>query len=135
MSDAASAPFAPEGLAADYRRTLAARPPRSVERDGDARARAALDEGVRSSPAGKTAGDLGVTIAAAMGIAPGDVGFGRFGHEPPSLHGDDPTPLDDGFTLCVEHAGLNFVAEEEHVVRDARIERLSPPAPAEILVI
>jgi Xaa-Pro aminopeptidase len=135
-----------DGYWSDYCRTFAARRPRSVERDGYARARAALDEAVRSSPAGRTAGDLGVTIAAAMSIAPGDVGFGRFGHgiglhvpEPPSLHGDDPTPLDDGFTLCiepaVEHAGLNFVAEEEHVVRDAGFERLSPPAPAEILVI
>jgi Xaa-Pro aminopeptidase len=85
-------------------------------------------------------------MASAMDIAPGDVGFGRFGHgiglhvpEPPSLHGDDPTPLEDGFTLCVEpaleHAGLNFVVEEEHVVRSAGFERLSPPAPEEILVV
>jgi Xaa-Pro aminopeptidase len=85
-------------------------------------------------------------MAAAMNIAPGEVGFGRFGHgiglhvpEPPSLHGDDPTALEAGFTLCVEtaleHAGLNFVVEEEHVVTRAGFERLSPPAPDEILVV
>jgi Xaa-Pro aminopeptidase len=135
-----------DGYWSDYCRTFAARVPRSVEVDGYARARAALEEAVSSSPVGRTAGDLGVTMAAAMDIAPGDVGFGRFGHgiglhvpEPPSLHGDDPTPLEHGFTLCVEpaveHVGLNFVVEEEHVVTGAGLERLSPRAPAEILVV
>jgi Xaa-Pro aminopeptidase len=135
-----------DGYWSDYCRTFAARDVRPAERDGYARARTALREAVASSPVGRTAGDLGLTIAAAMDIAPGDVGFGRFGHgiglhvpEPPSLHGDDPTPLEDGFTLCVEpaleHSGLNFVVEEEHVVRGARFERLSPAAPDGILVV
>ena len=81
-----------------------------------------------------------------MDIAPDDVGFGRFGHgiglhvpEPPSLHADDTTPLEPGFTLCiepaVEHDGLNFVAEEEHVVTETGFERLTPRAPDEILVV
>jgi Xaa-Pro aminopeptidase len=101
---------------------------------------------VAASPAGRTAGDLGLIMAAAMDIAPGDVGFGRFGHgiglhvpEPPSLHGDDSTPLEPGFTLCVEpaveHQGLNFVAEEEHVVTKAGFERLTPRAPDAILTV
>ena len=53
----------------------------------------ALDAAVEGFRPGFSAGELGLTIAAAMDIAPGDVGFGRFGHglglnvEPPSLHG------------------------------------------------
>jgi Xaa-Pro aminopeptidase len=135
-----------DGYWSDYCRTFAARKIRPVERDGYALAKRALDGAVASSPAGQTAGGLGLVMAAAMDIAPGDVGFGRFGHgiglhvpEPPSLHGDDPTALEAGFTLCVEpaleHAGLNFVVEEEHVVTHAGFERLSPPAPDEILVV
>lgn len=135
-----------DGYWSDYCRTFAARKIRPVERDGYALARRALDEAVASSPVGQTAGGLGLVMAAAMDIAPGDVGFGRFGHgiglhvpEPPSLHGDDSTALEAGFTLCVEpaleHAGLNVVVEEEHVVRRAGFERLSPAAPDEILVV
>jgi Xaa-Pro aminopeptidase len=135
-----------DGYWSDYCRTFAAREVRPAERDGYALARTALDQAVAADPVGQTAGGLGLVMASAMDIAPGDVGFGRFGHgiglhvpEPPSLHGDDPTPLEDGFTLCVEpaleHAGLNFVVEEEHVVRNAGFERLSPPAPGEILVV
>lgn len=135
-----------DGYWSDYCRTFAARKIRPVERDGYALAKRALDEAVASSPVGQTAGGLGLVMAAAMDIAPGDVGFGRFGHgiglhvpEPPSLHGDDPTALEAGFTLCVEpaleHAGLNVVVEEEHVVTRAGFERLSPPAPDEILVV
>jgi Xaa-Pro aminopeptidase len=135
-----------DGYWSDYCRTFAARKIRPVERDGYALAKRALDEAVASSPVGQTAGGLGLVMAAAMDIAPGDVGFGRFGHgiglhvpEPPSLHGDDSTALEAGFTLCVEpaleHAGLNVVVEEEHVVMRAGFERLSPPAPDEILVV
>jgi Xaa-Pro aminopeptidase len=135
-----------DGYWCDYCRTFAARDPRPHERAGYARARGALDAAVAASPAGRTAGDLGLIMAAAMDIAPGDVGFGRFGHgiglhvpEPPSLHGDDSTPLEPGFTLCVEpaveHEGLNFVAEEEHVVTEAGFERLTPKAPDAILTV
>jgi Xaa-Pro aminopeptidase len=85
-------------------------------------------------------------MAAAMDIAPHDVGFGRFGHgiglhvpEPPSLHADDPTPLEAGFTVCIEptvvHAGVNYVVEEEYILTAAGLERLSPAAPEEILVL
>jgi len=135
-----------DGYWSDYCRTFAAREPRPAERDGYARVRAALDAAVASGGAGRTAGDLGRVMAAAMDIGPGDVGFGRFGHgigllvpEPPSLHGDDTTPLEPGNTLCVEpaveHAGINFVAEEEHVVTDSGFQRLTPRAPDGILVV
>ena len=135
-----------DGYWSDYCRTFAARDVRPAERDGYALARTALDQAVAARPVGQTAGELGLVMASAMDIAPGDVGFGRFGHgiglhvpEPPSLHGDDPTPLEEGFTLCVEpaleHAGLNFVVEEEHVVTSEGFERLSPRAPEAILVI
>lgn len=135
-----------DGYWSDYCRTFAAREPRPAERDGYARVRGALDAAVASGRAGGTAGDLGRVMAEAMGIGPGDVGFGRFGHgigllvpEPPSLHGDDTTPLETGNTLCVEpaveHAGVNFVAEEEHVVTESGLERLTPRAPDGILVL
>ena len=135
-----------DGYWSDYCRTFAARAPRPAEREGYARVRAGLDAAVATGPAGSTAGDLGRVMADAMDIAPGDVGFGRFGHgigllvpEPPSLHGADTTPLETGNTLCVEpaveHAGVNFVAEEEHVVTDSGLARLSPPAPDGILVL
>jgi hypothetical protein len=59
--------------------------------------------------------------------------------EPPSLHPDDPTPLDDGVTLCVEPAYLgatgNYVVEEEHVVSEGRLSRISPEAPRSLIEI
>jgi Xaa-Pro aminopeptidase len=105
-----------------------------------------LGGGGRLEAGGTDRGRSGIDDGRRAGHRPGDVGFGRFGHgiglhvpEPPSLHGDDPTPLEDGFTLCVEpaveHAGLNFVVEEEHVLGAAGFERLSPPAPTDILVV
>jgi Xaa-Pro aminopeptidase len=135
-----------DGYWCDYCRTFAAREPRPAEREGYARVRRAIDAAVAASVVGKTAGDLGLTLGTAIGIEPHEVGFGRFGHgiglhvpEPPSLHADDSTPLEPGFTLCiepaVEHDGLNFVAEEEHVVTETGFERLTPRAPDEILVV
>jgi Xaa-Pro aminopeptidase len=108
--------------------------------------RAALDAVTATFVDGRTAGDVAGVVAEALGIGPGDVGFGRFGHgiglrvpEPPSLHPADPTPLADGTVLCVEpaveHAGLNMVAEEEHVVEHGRLMRISPAAPGEIVVL
>ena len=81
-----------------------------------------------------------------LDLPPGNVGFGRFGHgiglympEPPSLHPDDPTPLDDGVVLCVEPAYLgvtgNYVVEEEHVVSNGRLSRISPEAPRSLIEI
>lgn len=135
-----------DGYWSDYCRTFAARPVRPEEAAGYARVRAGLEAAVAAYPTRPTASGLGDVMAAAMGIAPHQVGFGRFGHgiglhvpEPPSLHADDPTPLDAGLTICIEptlvHAGVNFVVEEEHVVTAAGLERISPQAPAEILVL
>jgi Xaa-Pro aminopeptidase len=135
-----------DGYWCDYCRTFAARPPRPHERDGYARARAGLEAAVALQPLGMTAGEVGHAMAAAMDIAPSAVGFGRFGHgigldvpEPPSLHAADDTRLERGFTICVEpavvHEGLNFVVEEEHLVTESGFERLTPPAPDEILVV
>lgn len=135
-----------DGYWSDYCRIFAAREVGPQERAGYARVRTALDEASSSGRAGQTAGELGTIMASAMDIAPGDVGFGRFGHgiglhvpEPPSLHADDSTPLEEGSTLCIEpavaHTGLNFVVEEEHVVTDTGFERLTPMAPEEILAV
>jgi Xaa-Pro aminopeptidase len=135
-----------DGYWSDFCRTFAARPVADRERVGYARARGALDAAVATEVAGRTAGDLGGVIAAALDIAPGEVGFGRFGHgigihvpEPPSLHPGDPTPIVDGNVICVEpavcHDGLNMVVEEEHVVAQAALVRISPAAPAGILVV
>lgn len=132
-----------DGYWADYCRTFAARDLTPAEEAGYTRVRNALDAGAAAARAGVTAGELGTAIAAAMDIAPDDVGFGRFGHgiglnvEPPSLHGDDTTVLEEGFTVCiepaVEHEGSNFVVEEEYAITADGAERLTPVAPREIL--
>jgi Xaa-Pro aminopeptidase len=120
-------------------------PPTPAQRDDYRRAAGALDAAL-ALDAAPTAGDLGRAIGAALGLPPGSVGFGRFGHgiglympEPPSLHPDDPTPLDDGVALCVEPAYLgptgNYVVEEEHVIVDGRLSRISPPAPRSLIAV
>lgn len=135
-----------DGYWADYCRTFVAREPRPAERAGYARARAGVDAAVAAFPTERTAAGLGTVMAAAMDIAPNDVGFGRFGHgiglhvpEPPSLHAADPTPLDAGLVLCIEpavvHAGVNYVVEEEHVVTDSGLELLSPRSAEQIIVL
>ncbi|WP_084964850.1 M24 family metallopeptidase [Thermoactinospora rubra] len=135
-----------DGYWSDYCRTYAARPVRPAERDGYARARAGLDAAVAEGKPGCTAGRLGTVMAAAMDIAPHTVGFGRFGHgiglhvpEPPSLHPADSTPLEEGFTICIEpavvHGGINFVVEEEHLLAATGFERLSPRSPEGIIVL
>jgi len=135
-----------DGYWSDFCRTFATRPVRPHERAGYTRARAGLEAAAALHPLGRTAGEVGHAMAAAMEIAPSAVGFGRFGHgigldvpEPPSLHAADTTRLEQGFTICIEpavvHEGLNFVVEEEHLVTDAGFERITPAAPDEILVI
>lgn len=135
-----------DGYWSDYCRTFAARPVRPDEREGYARARAGLETAVAGYVPGQTAGEMGAAMAKAMDIAPHEVGFGRFGHgiglhvpEPPSLHVADRTPLKTSFTFCIEpavvHEGVNYVLEEVHVVTDDGLERLSPRAPQEIIVL
>ena len=134
-----------DGYWADYCRMYTSGPPTSSQRDDHARAGAALDTplALESVP---TASTLGRAIGSALDLPPGSVGFGRFGHgiglympEPPSLHPDDPTPLDDGVVLCVEPAYLgttgNYVVEEEHVVSNGRLRRISPEAPRTLIEI
>ena len=119
--------------------------PTPSQRDDYARAARALDAalGLDAVP---TASSLGRAIGSALDLPPGRVGFGRFGHgiglympEPPSLHPDDSTPLDDGVVLCVEPAYLgatgNYVIEEEHVVSNGRLSRISPEAPRSLIEI
>lgn len=86
-------------------------------------------------------------LAAAIAEARDGAQFGRVGHgigldltEPPSLHPDDPTPLEEGFVLCIEpncHVpGVGYlVGEEEIVVTEAGAELLSPPFPPEPKVL
>jgi Xaa-Pro aminopeptidase len=133
-----------DGYWADFCRMYAVGRPSTAQRDDYARTRAALDVAVATAP--ETAGQIGGVIGSALGLPPGEVGFGRFGHgiglympEPPSLHADDRTPLREGTVLCVEPAYLgptgNYVVEEEHVVRRGAFERISPDAPRELLEI
>ncbi len=134
-----------DGYWADYCRMYTAGAPTPSQRDDYGRAASALDAALalESVPAAST---LGRAIGSALELPPGNVGFGRFGHgiglympEPPSLHPDDPTPLDDGVVLCVEPAYLgatgNYVIEEEHVVRNGRLSRISPEAPRSLIEI
>jgi Xaa-Pro aminopeptidase len=134
-----------DGYWADYCRMYTAGAPTPSQRDDYARAVGALDAALALDTT-PTASSLGRTIGSALDLPPGRVGFGRFGHgiglympEPPSLHPDDPTPLDDGMVLCVEPAYLgstgNYVAEEEHVVSNGRLSRISPEAPRSLLEI
>ncbi|GAA0895728.1 Xaa-Pro peptidase family protein [Pseudonocardia zijingensis] len=135
-----------DGYWSDYCRTFAVRPPRPEEKAGYARVRAGLEAALAIPPAGRTAAEIGAAMGAAMNIAPEAVGFGRFGHgiglhvpELPSLHAADPTVIEPGFALCIEpavlHEGINFVAEEEHVVTIDGYEAISPPAPDGIIVL
>lgn len=135
-----------DGYWSDYCRTVAARPVTPAERAGYARVRAGLEAGIATCADGVTAALVGTRMSEAMDIAPDEVGFGRFGHgiglhvpEPPSLHAGDPSTIGHGFTLCIEpavvHEGVNYVVEEEHVVTAGGLQRISPPAPAEIIVI
>lgn len=134
-----------DGYWADYCRMYTAGAPTPSQRDDYARAASALDA-VVALDAVPTASTLGNVIGAALELPPGRVGFGRFGHgiglympEPPSLHPNDPTPLDDGVVLCVEPAYLgatgNYVVEEEHVVSNGRLSRISPEAPRSLIEI
>jgi Xaa-Pro aminopeptidase len=128
-----------DGYWADYCRMYTIGAPTRSQHDDYARAVGALDAAL-ALDAAPTASGLGHAIGSALDLPPGRVGFGRFGHgiglympEPPSLHPDDPTPLEDGMVLCVEPAYLgssgNYVAEEEHVVSNGRLSRISPEAP------
>ncbi len=134
-----------DGYWADFCRMYTAGAPTPSQQDDYARAVAALDAAV-ALDAAPTASRLGGAIASALDLPAGRVGFGRFGHgiglympEPPSLHPDDPTPLDDGVVLCVEPAYLgttgNYVVEEEHVVENGRLSRISPKAPRRLIEI
>jgi Xaa-Pro aminopeptidase len=134
-----------DGYWADYCRMYTAGAPAPSQRNDYARAARALDAAL-GLDAVRTASSLGRAIGSALDLPPGRVGFGRFGHgiglympEPPSLHPDDPTPLDDGMVLCVEPAYLgatgNYVIEEEHVVSNGRLSRISPEAPRSLIEI
>lgn len=134
-----------EGYWADFCRMYTAGPPTPAQRDDYARAAHALDAALALDSV-SSASSLGRAIGDALELPPGRVGFGRFGHgiglympEPPSIHPDDPTPLDDGVVLCVEPAYLgstgNYVIEEEHVVSHGRLSRISPEAPRGLIEI
>ena len=134
-----------DGYWADFCRMYSIGTPSTAQRDDYARTREALDAAVALAPLA-TAGQVGAAIGATLGLTPGAVGFGRFGHgiglympEPPSLHADDRTPLRDGAVLCVEPAYLgatgNYVVEEEHVVRAGRFQRISPEAPRSLIEV
>ncbi|MBA3450237.1 MAG: aminopeptidase P family protein [Chloroflexia bacterium] len=134
-----------DGYWADFCRMYTVGTPSAGQRDDYARAAHALDSAL-AVDAIPTAGSLGGAIGSALGLPPGGVGFGRFGHgiglympEPPSLHPDDPTALDDGVVLCVEPAFLgatgNYVIEEEYVVGNGRLDPISPEAPRSLLEI
>src|SRR5918994_6373531 len=134
-----------DGYWADYCRMYTAVAATPSQRDDYARAASALDAAL-ALDAVPTASSLGRAIGSALDLPPGRVGFGRFGHgiglympEPPSLHPDDPTPLDDGVVLCVEPAYVgatgNYVIEEEHVVSNGRLSRISPEAPRSLIEV
>jgi Xaa-Pro aminopeptidase len=134
-----------DGYWADFCRMYTAGAPTLSQRDDYARAARALDAAL-ALDAVPSASRLGRAIGSALDLPPGGVGFGRFGHgiglympEPPSLHPDDPTPLDEGVVLCVEPAYLsatgNYVIEEEHVVSNGRLSRISPEAPRRLVEI
>lgn len=133
-----------DGYWSDFCRTFAARPVSAVEAEGYARTRRGLEAALTIGKEGVTAGEIGRAMGAAMDVEPHAVGFSRFGHgigllvpEPPSLHEHDDTVLESGFTICVEptvcHAGVNYVAEEEHLLTPNGFEPLSARAPDHIL--
>jgi Xaa-Pro aminopeptidase len=135
-----------DGYWADFCRMYVADTPTEPQARGYGRAVTSLEAATDAFHGEMTAGDLARTIATASGLRPEAVGFGRFGHgiglympEPPSLHPLDDTPLAAGSVVCVEpaveHEGANYVAEEQCVVRDGRLELLSPPAPRALIQV
>ena len=126
-----------DGYWADYCRMYTVGAATPSQRDDYARAVRALDAAVALDDCSHRRAVLAAPSVRRWICLPGGVGFGRFGHgiglympEPPSLHPDDPTPLEDGMVLCVEPAYLgstgNYVVEEEHVVSNGRLSRISP---------
>jgi Xaa-Pro aminopeptidase len=137
-----------DGYWADFCRMYVVGPPTSAQAEGYARCVRGLEAACErlSVPRETSAGDLATTIAQAAGLDPSDTGFGRFGHgiglympEPPSVHPDDPTPLAPGTVLCIEpavdHHGANYVIEEQYLVGPGGLERLSPPAPRQLIEV
>jgi Xaa-Pro aminopeptidase len=135
-----------DGYWADFCRMYSAGRPSASQGEGYELARRGLDQALGSFRQGITAADLSRAIQEATDLSPGNVGFGRFGHgiglympEPPSIHVLDETPLTDGMVICVEpavlHEGSNYVVEEEHVVRDGQLVRISPAAPEGIVEV
>jgi Xaa-Pro aminopeptidase len=134
-----------DGYWADFCRMYTIGPPTPLQTEGYGIARSALRGALAAFEPGSTAADLYRLIAEALGLPPNEAaGFGRFGHgiglympEPPSIHGLDDTPLAEGTVLCIEPAvlskGANYVVEEEHVVREGRLERISPAAPEALI--
>jgi Xaa-Pro aminopeptidase len=134
-----------EGYWADFGRVYAAR---SATEPQQAAYRA-LVEALASGREAARPGIAARELAAALSGRWADDGrpFGRVGHgvgldltEPPSLHADDPTPLEEGMTVCIEPNSHteevgNLAAEEEIVLTAAGAELLSPSFPSELKVL
>ena len=134
-----------DGYWADFCRMYTAGPPTPAQQEDHARAVGALESALALDTI-PTASSLGRAIGDALALPPDRVGFGRFGHgiglympEPPSIHPADHTPLADGTVLCIEPAYLgatgNYVVEEEHVLTNGRLSRISPEAPRSLIEI
>jgi len=134
-----------EGYWADFGRVYAARSATEPQQAAYRALVEALASGREAARPGIAARELAAALSdrsAADGRA-----YGRVGHgvgldltEPPSLHADDPTPLDEGMTICIEPNGYTeeigyLAAEEEIVLTDTGSELLSPSFPSELKVL
>jgi Xaa-Pro aminopeptidase len=130
-----------DGYWADFGRMYAAAAVSAEQEEAYASLTAALARGREAARPGAEAREL---AAAVVGASLGEAEpYGRVGHgvglditEPPSLHRDDPTILEEGMTLCIEPnqhvSGVGYLAgEEEILVTSAGAELLSPPFPTE----
>ena len=126
------------GYWADFCRIYAAGEASAQQRQAYGAVVAATGAMKRAVRAGATAG--------AVASAGGSGFYGRVGHglglditEPPSLHVDEKTVLEEGMTLCLEPnvgTAAGYVAAEEEVVVEADgWTLLSPPFPNELEVI
>jgi Xaa-Pro aminopeptidase len=132
-----------DGYASDFCRMYVAGAPSAEQTAAYQRVVDARDAALAGFQPGYSAGELASQMVRLLG-SPEQVA-GRYGHglgfriEPPSLTPADPTVLEDGTVFCLEPAllagGTYYALEEEYVVQQGQLVRLSPLAPRELIVV
>lgn len=139
------------GYFCDFDRNFSLGPPAGVVRAAYETLYKATEAGLGAAQPGKTCGDIWREMANVLDSAGASIStIGRMGHglgmvltEPPSIHPDDHTVLEQGMTLAIE-PGLFYqtgdrqslmVHEENIVIRQDGAELITNRAPEKIMEI